>query len=83
MPHKWVKVMSDPYDPYREALVVEQTTVWPEGVAAPSAEERRQIEQRLHAEPQKASQLAYVRLATGFCRQITVTEEDLARLSPT
>jgi hypothetical protein len=34
----------------------------------------------LHADPQKAADLRYERLHTGFARVITVTQEDLARL---
>ena len=43
--------MADKFDPYREALIVEN-----------------------------CADLEYVRVLTGFCRQITVTEEDLQRL---
>jgi hypothetical protein len=42
--------------------------------------ERSRIEERLHADAQHAKQLDYVRLHAGFCRQITVTAEDLERL---
>ena len=34
----------------------------------------------LHANPAQAADLAYTRLHTGFCRQISVTAEDLERL---
>jgi hypothetical protein len=73
--------MADKFDPYREALVVETATVWPADLAAgidPTG--REHIESRLHAEADKAADLLYVRLHTGFCRQITVTAEDLRRL---
>ena len=73
------KVMNANFDPYREALVVETDTVWPDQCALSEAE-RAGIEARLHADPQNASQLEYVRLPTGFCRQITVTAEDLERM---
>jgi hypothetical protein len=72
--------MGDPFDPYREALVVETVTVWPEELADRDAAERAAVEKRLHAEPQQAAELEYVRLHTGFCRRITVTAEDLERL---
>lgn len=72
--------MADKFDPYREALVVETDTVWPEGLAQPSGEERRRVADRLHAEAQHAAELEYVRLPTGFCRRITVTAQDLERL---
>lgn len=74
--------MADKFDPYREALVVETETLWPEGLAELSQEERRRIEARLHAEAQHAAELEYVRLPTGFARRITVTAQDLQRLKP-
>lgn len=72
--------MADKFDPYREALVQETKTIWPEGLSPTDAALRVQIEKRLHAEPDKAAELAYVRLHTGFSRQITVTAADLERL---
>jgi len=74
--------MPNAFDPYREALVVEQITIWPETLENPPAEptERERIETHLHADPAKAAELEYIRLHTGFCRQITVTAEDLERL---
>ena len=72
---------SETFDPYREALVVETNTVWPEELAAGLDEpQREQIDERLHADPQNAGKLEYVRLHAGFCRQITVTAEDLQRV---
>ena len=72
--------MGDRFDTYREALVVETSTIWPEELVDIVADQRRRVEQRLHADPQVASELVYVRLHTGFCRQITVTAEDLQRV---
>jgi hypothetical protein len=74
--------MANPFDPYREALVVEQSTIWPDALTqAPAAPaEREQIEKLLHQEPSKAGELEYVRLSTGFQRKISVTAEDLERL---
>ena len=69
----------DKYDPYREALVLEQTTIWPDEFADVDREERRRIEERLHASAEEAAEIAYVRLHTGFSRQITVTAEDIQR----
>lgn len=71
--------MAENFDPYREALVVETATVWPEGLDVPP-DQRRRIAERLHADPEHARQLEYVRLHTGFCRRITVTPEDMERL---
>ena len=72
--------MANAFDPYREALVVETNTIWPPEFADISPAERERIEELLHADPQNASSLDYTRLHTGFCRDITVTAEDLARL---
>jgi hypothetical protein len=70
----------DKFDPYREALVMEQSTMWPEEVDDFEPAERQKIEQELHAAPEQCADLAYIRTHTGFCRQVTVTEEDLTRL---
>jgi hypothetical protein len=72
--------MPDKFDSYREALVVETTTVWPPDLGDVNPQEKSRIEAALHADPRACSQLAYVRMHTGFCRQITVTAEDLERL---
>ncbi len=73
--------MANEYDKYREALVLETTTIWPDELAHVAASDRRQLERRLHAEPESAAQLEYVRLHSGFNRQITVTPADIERLS--
>jgi hypothetical protein len=74
--------MANPFDPYREALVVEQSTIWPESLTdAPAASsERERVANLLHQEPAHVAELEYVRLSTGFQRKITVTAEDLERL---
>ena len=72
--------MPDKFDPYRESLVVETRTIWPDEFAGRDAAEKRRIAQALQADPQKASHLEYIRLHTGFCRQILVTPEDLQRV---
>ena len=72
--------MADQYDPYRDALVVEAATVWPEEFAQLDAVERARIEGSLQADPASAAELEYVRLSRGFCRRITVTAEDVKRL---
>lgn len=73
--------MANEFDPYREALVVEHVTVWPDEYDDWSLAERRRVESLLHAEPQQAAQLDYLRQHTGFCRQITVTAADIDRLA--
>ena len=72
--------MADKFDPYREALIVETNTIWPE---ESELEPTRQAELAalLHANPEEAAHLEYVRTHTGFCRQITVTDEDIQRVS--
>ena len=72
--------MSNEFDPYREALVLEQWNVWPEALEDLPAAEKLSLEAQLHAAPQEAAELTYVRTHTGFARQITATEADLARL---
>lgn len=72
--------MPDKFDPYREALVVEENTIWPEGYESIDLDERQRIERALHEAPENASQLSYVRVHSGFCRQISVTEDDIERV---
>lgn len=72
--------MPDSFDPYRERLVVETNTVWPDEYDGWEAAERVRVEQKLHAEPQSAAHLEYVRIHSGFCRQITVTPQDVDRV---
>ncbi len=72
--------MADAFDPYREALVVETATVFPgEFDQLPSVEKAR-IQTALHGSPQECSNLEYVRVHSGFCRRITVTPDDIARI---
>ena len=72
--------MADKFDPYREALVMETSTIWPAEYDDLPAAEKVRLELQLHAKPDACGQLEYVRTHTGFCRQITVTPADLARL---
>jgi hypothetical protein len=72
MPHK--------YDPYRERLVMETSTLWAVERAGLDDAGRGRISLEMHEHPDAASQLQYIRTHTGFCRQITVTEADLVRL---
>jgi len=72
--------MSNEFDPYREALVMESVTAWPEAFEDWDLAERRRIERQLHADPEHAAELTYLRMHTGFQRQITVTPADLERL---
>jgi hypothetical protein len=73
--------MANAYDPYREALVVENHTVWPDDYEDWSDTDKSRVESLLHAAPQEAAELDYVRQHTGFARVITVTAADLERVS--
>ena len=75
--------MPNTFDRYREALVVETKTIWPDELpnAPPGESDRQRIEERLHADPAQAAELEYVRLHVGFIRQITVTAGDLGKLA--
>ena len=73
--------MANAFDPYREALVVENLTIWPDSCEDWSAADRSRVETLLHASPQEATELDYVRRHTGFARVITVTPADLDRVS--
>lgn len=73
--------MPDKFDPYREALIMEISTVWPEEYDELETEEKGRIAAALHADPEQCGHLEYIRTHTGFCRQITVTPDDLQRLN--
>ena len=73
--------MANAFDPYREALVIETKTIWSSeaesiGLGDP---QRAEVAAWLHAHPADAAELEYLRLTAGFCRQITVTADDVAR----
>jgi hypothetical protein len=74
--------MSNAFDSYREALVIEHSTIWPAEIPGvpENSEERERIAAQLHADPAHAAELEYIRLHAGFHRKITVTAEDLKRL---
>ena len=73
--------MPDKFDLYREGLVMETNTVWPDAYDHLDLGQRAEMEAALHADPENAAILEYVRVHTGFCRQITVTEADIQRIS--
>lgn len=73
--------MPNAFDAYREALVVEKITRWPDEYEDWSEADRSRIESLLHANPREAADLDYVRQHTGFARVITVTPADLERVS--
>jgi hypothetical protein len=73
--------MSNVFDPYREALVVEQKTLWPDSCEDWSDADKARVAALLHASPREAAELDYLRQHTGFARVITVTTADLDRVS--
>jgi hypothetical protein len=75
--------MSNQFDPYREALVVEQHTIWPDAYEDWSPADRDRVAALLHAAPAEAADLDYIRQHTGFARVITVTEDDIERAAAT
>jgi hypothetical protein len=73
--------MADKFDPYREALVMETETIWPEAYGDWTPDRRAELEAKLHDQPDEAADLEYIRTHSGFCRRITVTPEDVERLA--
>ena len=70
----------DKFDKYREALVMETETVWPEEFSGYESDAKTQIESGLHSNPEAVSMIEYVRTHSGFCRTVTVTQEDIDRI---
>ena len=68
------------FDPRVESLVVETLTKWAPEVQGLTADEKGVIAKAIHARPQLATDLAYERTHTGFIREITVHEADIANL---
>ncbi|MEM9702091.1 MAG: hypothetical protein AAF907_06575 [Planctomycetota bacterium] len=68
------------YDPRLETLVMERRTRFDDECGTLPAEDRAWLASRLHAAPQEADSLEYVRTATGFARTITATRADVERL---
>lgn len=68
------------FDPRRDALVVENRTNWDPELGHLSTADKDWLAKAVHAEPQKATKIAYERSHTGFTREITVTVADVARL---
>ena len=71
--------MPDKFDPYREALVIETLTTWPAECEL-DQRQKDKIAAALHADPEQASNLAYVRMYTGFRREIDVSQADIERV---
>ena len=60
---------------------METRTIWPEGYEDLDESKKQELSARLHADPESAGNLQYIRIHSGFCRQITVTEDDVQRVS--
>lgn len=73
--------MPNAFDPYRDALVVERQTIWPEEYEDWSPADKARVEAMLHANPAEATHLDYVRQHSGFARVISVSPEDIERVS--
>jgi hypothetical protein len=74
-------IVTDSFDQYRESLVTEEKTNWPNQFDELEAVEKSRIEAALHADPENCSELEYFRVHTGFCRTVTVTAKDIERVS--
>lgn len=72
--------MPDKFDTYREALIMETLTEWPEDLDHIDATTRSRLANAIHRDPQSAEQIEYIRTHTGFCRKITVTANDVKRV---
>ncbi len=72
--------MADKFDRYREALVVETATVWPDEKDGLDKAAREEVAKKLQADAAECTALEYVRVPTGFCRKITVTADDIKRV---
>ena len=68
--------MASKFDVYREALVMEEDTVWPDGV---EVADKAITHRALHDSADQCGAIEYVRTHTGFCRKITATAEDIQR----
>lgn len=68
------------YDARRDKLVMETRTLWDPALGNLSEQDKEWLAHAVHAEPEKATKIAYERSHTGFTREITVTVADVARL---
>ncbi len=69
--------MANKFDVYREALVMEEDTIWPDGV---EVADKAITHRALHDSADQCGAIEYVRTHTGFCRKITATAEDIQRV---
>ena len=67
----FLTTMANAFDPYREALVMEQVTIWGPLSDPFDMIEQEEIAAKLHTAAEDACELEYQRTHTGFCRVIT------------
>ena len=68
------------YDARVDSLVIESRTDWDPSVGKLSDEDKAFLARTVHLFPAKAAKVSYLRSHTGFTREITVTEQDIARI---
>ena len=68
------------YDARVDSLVIESRTSWDPSVGKLSEEDKLFLAKMVHQSPAKAVKIAYSRSHTGFTREITVTDQDIARI---
>ena len=68
------------YDARVDSLVIESRTNWDPSVGKLSDEDKVFLAKMVHLSPANAVNVAYTRSHTGFTREITVTDRDIARI---
>ncbi|HEY0980518.1 MULTISPECIES: hypothetical protein [unclassified Schlesneria] len=68
------------YDARVDSLVIESRTSWDPSVGKLTDEDKAVLARMVHRDPAKAAKVSYTRSHTGFTREITVTEQDIARI---
>lgn len=68
------------YDARVDSLVIESRTSWDPSTGKLSDEDKAFLSKMVHRSPAKAAKVSYTRSHTGFTREITVTDQDIARI---
>lgn len=68
------------YDARVDSLVIESRTNWDPSVGKLTDEDKAFLARMVHLNPAQATKISYTRSHTGFTREITVTEQDIARI---
>ena len=74
-------VMADKFDPYREALIVEVETQWPEEYDDWEPGERARVERLLHQTPEQARSWSTCERTRVSAGGFVVTPDDIARVT--